>query len=90
MSQAFGVETYEPIEPLIKGHTAELVFRIVVKGVPYLLKIFMRAYIIGPERQIHCMRAAAEGGVFITDFVNQVPFSLDDAPKQQRFCPVPT
>ncbi len=88
LREAFGVAEFEDIRKITKGHTSALVFRIVVQGRPYLLRIIMRTNsMIGPTRQFTCMKAAAEAGlaprvwytstedqISITDFVEEVPF----------------
>ncbi|HLG95771.1 MAG TPA: phosphotransferase [Bryobacteraceae bacterium] len=93
LHEAFGVTEFEDIARITKGHTPALVFRIVVRGRPYLLRIIMfKNLIVGPERQFTCMRAAAEAGlaphvwytsvedkISITDFVDEVPFSAAEA-----------
>ena len=97
--EAFGVAEFEDIDLMIKG-TAGLAFRIVVGGVPYLLKINTRTRMIGPARQFACMQAAAEVGlaphvrytsiedeISITDFVEEQPFRLLRLLFEcQRFC----
>jgi Phosphotransferase enzyme family len=75
---------------MTKGHTPSLVFRIVVRGSPFLLKIIMLPY--DPTRHFTCMKSAAEAGlaphvwytsiedkISITDFVEAVPFPVADA-----------
>ena len=93
LREAFGVTEIEDIRKMTKGQTTALVFRIVVQGCQYLLRIIMRTNsIIGPERQFSCMKAAAEAGlaprvwytsmedqVSITDFVEEVPFPAAEA-----------
>ena len=87
LREAFGVTAFEDIRMLTKGHTSSRVFRIVVRGSPYLLKIITRTDSIGPARNFTCMRAAAEAGlaphvrytsiedrISITDFVEEAPF----------------
>lgn len=64
LREAFGVTEFEDIHKMTKGHTSALVFRIVVEGRPYLLRIIMRTNsILGPTRQFTCMKAAAEAGL---------------------------
>src|SRR5690242_10088791 len=83
--EAFGVTEFEDIRMITKGHTSSLVFRIVVRGVGYLLRIIMRED--NPACHYSCMRAAAEAGLAprvwytsvedklaITDFVIEQPF----------------
>jgi aminoglycoside phosphotransferase (APT) family kinase protein len=89
LSEAFGVTDFEDIRRLTRG-TSPMVYRIVVRGCPYLLKFILRTS--DPGRKIACMRAAAEAGlaprvlytsiadrIAITDFVEAVPFPITDA-----------
>ncbi len=90
--EAFGVTEFDDIRLVNKGHSA-FVFRVVVQGSPFLLKIITRTNAtIGPARQFACMNAAAEAGLtpqvrytsiedglFITDFVEEVPFPATEA-----------
>ena len=83
---AFGGTDFEDIREMTKGQTSSLVFRIVVEGRPYLLRIIMRTNsMLGPGRHFACMKAAAEAGlaprvlyasledqISITDFVEAV------------------
>jgi thiamine kinase-like enzyme len=90
IKEAFGVTDFKDISPITKGHTNSLVFRIVVQGTPYLMKIIIRAE--DPSRHYACMKAAAEAGVApqvhyansedkvsITDFAGSIPFSQSEA-----------
>lgn len=90
LRQAFGVTGYEDISRLTGGHTSSLVYRIVVHGSPYLMKIITRAE--DPSRHYTSMRAAAEAGlaprvwytdteskISITDFVKSEPLSASEA-----------
>jgi aminoglycoside phosphotransferase (APT) family kinase protein len=88
--EAFGVDRYEEIRELTGPRAANPVFRIVVQGFPYLLRINLRAGDL--TRHFTCMRAAAEAGlaprvwytsvedrVSITDFIEAVPLPAEDA-----------
>jgi aminoglycoside phosphotransferase (APT) family kinase protein len=88
--QAFGVTEFEEIRMMTKGNATSRVFRIVVRGSPFLLKIIMRTD--DPTRHYTNMKAAAEAGlaprvwytsiedkISITDFVEEVPFPVADA-----------
>jgi aminoglycoside phosphotransferase (APT) family kinase protein len=93
LEQAFGTSEFEEIKKLTGGLSTALVFRIVVKGTPYLLRVIMRTDAFGdPTRQWECMKPAAEAGVaprvwyvsaedriLITDFVEAKPFPADFA-----------
>src|SRR5580658_6033442 len=84
LREAFGVGEFEDIKMLTAGLTSALVFRIVVRGCPYLLRIITRNDAMSePTRQFACMQSAAEAGlaprvwyvstedrISITDFVD--------------------
>ncbi len=91
LQEAFGVTEFDDIRMLKNGMTSALVFRIVVRGTPYLLRIIMRTDST-TDRHFACMRAAAEAGLApkvwytstedrlsITDFVGAVPFPAAEA-----------
>ncbi len=90
LREAFGVSEFEDISRITRGRTASLVFRIIVGGSPYLLKIITRAE--DPTRHYTSMKAAAEQGmaprvlytnvedhISITDFVEAEPLSVEEA-----------
>ncbi|HLK64949.1 MAG TPA: phosphotransferase [Bryobacteraceae bacterium] len=90
LREAFGVTEFADISRITKGHTTSLVFRIIVGGSPYLLKIIMRSE--DPTRHYTSMKAAAEAGIAprvwhtniddkisITDFVEAAPLSVSEA-----------
>jgi aminoglycoside phosphotransferase (APT) family kinase protein len=90
LREAFGVTEFEDIRMMTNGHTSSRVFRIVVRGSPFLLKIITRTD--DPTRHYTCMKAAAKAGlaphvwytsiedrISITDFVEAVPFPVADA-----------
>jgi len=93
LREAFGVAEFEDIRQLTEGLSSALIFRIVVRGRPYLLRVIMRTDAMGdPTRQFGCMKAGVEAGlapkiwyasvedrVSITDFVNAKPFSKAEA-----------
>jgi len=78
---------------MTKGLSWDLVFRIVVQGSPFLLRIMTRIDERNdPVRQFTCMKAAAEAGlaprvrytnaedgISITDFVEAIPFPVAQA-----------
>ena len=89
LHQAFGETEIEEIRELT-GRGSNPVFRTVVRGSVFLLRINVRAGDMG--RHYSCMKAAAEAGVAprvwythaddrisITDFVEVAPFSVTDA-----------
>ena len=61
LREAFGVTGFEDISRITRGQTSSLVFRIIVRGSPYLLKIITRAE--DPTRHYTSMKAAAVAGV---------------------------
>ena len=87
LREAFGVTEAEDIRMLTAGLSSALVFRIAVKGRPYLLRVITRTDAMnGPTRQFACMKSAAEAGlvprvwytgiedrISITDFVETRP-----------------
>jgi hypothetical protein len=91
--EAFGTTAIEDICMMPKGLSSDLVFRIVVQGSPYLLRIMTRIdESLDPGRIFACMSAAAEAGlapcvrygsaedgISITDFVEAVPFPAPQA-----------
>ncbi len=90
LREAFGVTEFEDISPMTGGHTSSLVFRIIVRGSPYVLKII--AHKDDPTRHYTSMKAAAAAGVAprvwytniehrisITDFVLAEPLSVPQA-----------
>lgn len=93
LSAAFGVNACEDIRPLAGGLSAALVFRIVVRGTPYLLRLIMPwAGVTDPTRQFRILQTAAAAGVapqirytnvedriLITDFITAQPFPPDMA-----------
>jgi len=89
LREAFGVTAFEDISRITGGHTSSLVFRIIVRGSPYLLKVITRAE--DPTRHYTSMKAAADAGVAprvcytsaedrisITDFVEAKPLPVSE------------
>ena len=93
LREAFDVGEFEDIRILTSGLSSALVFRIVVRGTPYLLRIITRTDAMSdPTRQFACMKSAAEAGlaprvwytstedrISITDFVDSQPFPMREA-----------
>jgi len=93
LQSAFGATEIEEIRQLTAGLSSALVYRIVVKSKPYLLRIIMRTdEFVNAEREYNCMKAGAEIGiapkiwytsiedkVAITDFIDAKPFPVDEA-----------
>src|SRR5215813_15120908 len=89
----FGVSEFDEIQPLTAGLSTALVFRIVVKGRPYLLRVIMQTDAISnPTSQFAAMQLAAEAGIapriwytsiddriLISDFVEARPFPPSEA-----------
>ena len=89
LREAFGVTEIDGLRR-IQGLSSALVFRMVVRGVPYLLRMIMRTD--DPACHFACMRAAAGAGLAprvwytsvedrlsITDFVEAAPFLREEA-----------
>jgi len=88
LREAFGATAIEDICRVTAGLGSDLVFRAVVQGSPYLLRIMTRIdERMDPGRIFACMNAAAEAGlaprvryssaedgITITDFLEGVPF----------------
>lgn len=93
LNTAFNTNRYERIEKITTGLSGALVFRIEVKGQPYLLRIIMRTDAMAdPAKHFECMEAAALAGIApkvsyasvedrlsITDFIEAKPFPLEAA-----------
>jgi hypothetical protein len=93
LREAFGATAIEDIRRMTGGLSSDLVFRIVVRGSPFLLRIMTRIDEINdPGRQFTCMKAAAqaglaphvwyanaEDGISITDFVEVAPLPATEA-----------
>jgi hypothetical protein len=93
LSEAFGVTEVEDTQRMTRGLSSDLVFRIVVKGAPYLLRVMTRIdERKDPVRIFACMKAAAEAGlaprlwhtnmedgISIMDFVEAAPFPVQEA-----------
>jgi Phosphotransferase enzyme family len=91
LDAAFGVREFDEIRALTGGLTTARVFRIVVRGHPYLLRLTMPGAPSGdPAGQFACMRMAAEAGLaphiwyanmqdglLIADFVEARPFPAE-------------
>ncbi|WP_437774857.1 phosphotransferase [Sorangium sp. So ce1097] len=93
LRETFGVDAPEDIRRLTGGPSTALLFRIVVKGHPYLLRLILREDAQSdPTWQLGCMKIAAEAGIApriwyasaadrlsITDFVEAKPMPGDAA-----------
>jgi thiamine kinase-like enzyme len=91
--ETFGTTAIEDICRMTEGLSSDLVFRIVVKGSPFLLRIMTRRDERNdPVRVFTCMRAAAQAGlaprvlysntgdgVAIIDWIEAVPFAAAQA-----------
>jgi thiamine kinase-like enzyme len=89
LRKAFNTTTVESITPLTGGRSSALVFKIMVRGKLYLLRLVMEVdELRDPVRQYICMNIAAqagiaphvyyadsEDGVSITDFIETMPLS---------------
>lgn len=93
LQTAFHTDTFEHIQPLTKGLSSALVFKITVRGNPYLLRVITRTDAIAdPTFYYGCMQVAAENTVApsirylsiedrvsITDFITEQAFSVETA-----------
>jgi Ser/Thr protein kinase RdoA (MazF antagonist) len=93
LDQSFGVHEIDDIRPLTGGLSTARVFRIVVRGQPYLLRLTMPGAPAGdPAGQLSSMQTAAEAGIaphiwyvdgndgiLIADFVEARPYPADMA-----------
>lgn len=93
LQKAFDVTAFDSIDVVTGGHTNSLVFRIVVQGSPFLLKIITRAEDpTTTTRHYTSMKLAADAGIAprvwytsesdrisITDFVKAAPLPAPDA-----------
>jgi len=93
LREAFDVTEFEDIRRMTKGLSSDLVFRIVVHGSSFLLRIMTRINETnGPARIFACMTAAAEAGlaprvlycnaedgIAIIDFIEAVSFPATQA-----------
>jgi aminoglycoside phosphotransferase (APT) family kinase protein len=93
LQKTFGASEFDDIYRITKGLSSDLVFRIVVKGYPFLLRIMTRMDEMNdPARIFACMKAAAEAGVAprvlyfstedgiaIIDFIEEAPFTKRQA-----------
>jgi hypothetical protein len=92
LHSAFGVNEFDSLSPLDTGLSSALVFRMIVAGKPYLLKIFMPDALGDLAHQFNCMKPAAEAGIgpriwymsaedriLITAFVEAKPFPIHEA-----------
>src|SRR6266568_7752429 len=89
LHKAFNTTTVESIIPLTGGRSSALVYRIMVRGKLYLLRLVMEIdQLRDPVRQYICMHIAAEAGIAphvyyadpedalsITDFIATTPLS---------------
>ena len=93
LREAFGATAIEDIRRMTKCLSSDLIFRILVQGSPFLLRIMTRIDERNdPTRLFTAMKAAAEAGlaprvwytnvedgISITDIVEAVPFSTTEA-----------
>jgi len=93
LQAAFAVNNYDDISELTAGLSSALIFKIVVKGKPYLLRVITRTdEISNPAFYFTCMKEAAAAGlapqiwymsiedrICITDFITAKPFDISHA-----------
>ncbi len=90
LQTAFNAGAFENIQQLTKGLSRALIFKIIVRGNPYLLRVITRTDAFGdPTFYYGCMKVAAENEIAphihylsikdrisITDFIIEQPFSV--------------
>lgn len=90
---AFDTNTLDDIRELTAGLSSALVFKIIVQGKPYLLRIITRTDAMAdPTLEYNCMKAAAEAGIAprvwyahvedriaIIDFIEAKPLPMGEA-----------
>jgi aminoglycoside phosphotransferase len=93
LNEAFGVTAAEDIRCITRGLSSDLVFRIVVRGAPFLLRVMTRMDERNdPVRVFTCMNMAAKAGlaprvlycntndgIAIIDWIDPVPLSETEA-----------
>ena len=93
LETAFGVNEFEDIQQLVKGLSSALVFKIVVHGNPYLLRVITRTDAMAdPTYYFGCMKVAAkaalappiyylnaEDRISITGFIKEQLFPIPEA-----------
>ncbi len=89
LQTAFQTKTVESISLLNGGLSSALVYKIIVAGKPYVLRLVMQTDALNdPVRQYICMNAAATAGIAppvryasselalsITDFIETIPLT---------------
>src|ERR1700693_3814494 len=93
LQTTFGVDEFADISQLTAGLSSALIFRIVVLGKPYLLRVITRTDAMSdPSHYYSCMNRAADAGlaphilyagiedrISITDFVEAKTFQISEA-----------
>jgi len=92
LQSAFNTDTYDEIHARAGGLSPSLVYRIVVKGRPYLLRIISKQAWGDPSKEFAAMQAASDAGIaprihyssledrlILTDFIATRPYPADMA-----------
>lgn len=93
LQQAFGVTDFEDIRMLTTGLSSALIYRVVILGKPYLLRVITSTEAVAdPSHWYGSMKTAAEAGlapnvwyagvddrIAITDFIEAKPFPPSEA-----------
>jgi aminoglycoside phosphotransferase (APT) family kinase protein len=92
LQSAFNTDTYDEIQAPSGGLSPSLVYRIVVKGSPYLLRIISKKAWGDPSREFAAMQAGSDAGIaprihsssledrlILTDFIATQPYPADIA-----------
>ena len=87
LRETFGTESIDDISKLAGGLSTALVYRIVVRGKPYVLRLMRQDVLGNPENQFSCLQIAAAAGIaprvlhanlddrlLISDFVETRPY----------------
>lgn len=96
LQSAFGVRRFDSIQQITIGLSSALIFKMLLHGKPYLLRVIMRTDAMAdPAHYFNSMKIAAEAGlgpsiyylnaedrISITDFIIAKPFPIPEARKQ--------
>lgn len=97
LRSAFGTDEYEEIRTPSGGLSPSLVYRIIVRGQPYLLRIISQRAWGDPSREFAAMQAGSDAGIaprilyssfedrlLLTDFIEVRPYPEDMAMRMAR------
>jgi aminoglycoside phosphotransferase (APT) family kinase protein len=97
LQSVFGTDAWDEIHQPTGGLSASLVYRIVVRGRPYLLRIISQQAWGDPSREFAAMQAGSDAGIaprihyasledrlLLTDFIQTQPYPADMALRMAR------